>query len=452
MAMLSLFRKSLLQSGCIPPGSRVLVAVSGGADSVALLALLRQVSDSMALHLEAAHLDHALRETSSDDARFVEQLCVGFGIPVTVERSDVASIAKRGKGNLEEIARNVRRNFLVNTAKEHNCQLIALGHHADDQAETFLMRLLRGSGPDGLAGMRVVNQTVVRPLLSFRRDELLDYLQNAGIPWREDESNFDQAFTRNRVRHDLLPVLKSYNPNLVKQLASLCDLMRQDDDFWVELVAKELARCGRWQEQSFILERPLLHGLAPALVGRLVRAALRKVRGDLRGVTATHIAGVLKLLRSDAPQGELDLPGAWVARRYEVLSFCKRKPETVQHFEVLLTGPGICPLPDGRHLHLSLEGHACGESPEAVEFAAAAVPFPLRLRHRQPGDRFRPTGMLGTKKLQDFFVDLKLAKEERENALVLLKDHEILWAVGLRRSEGWRPRVGEPVLRIMIKA
>jgi tRNA(Ile)-lysidine synthase len=191
--------------------------------------------------------------------------------------------------------------------------------------------------------------------------------------------------------------------------------------------------------------------LAPALVGRMLRAALQQVRGNLRGVTATHIAGILKLARGDTPQGELDLPGVWVARRYEKLLFCKHKPEIAEYFETVLSGPGAYPLPGGRTLHVLSDLVSLGESVDTVEFTAASVPFPLQLRHCQPGDRLRPSGMNGTKKLQDLFVDLKLTKEERQKALVVLKDDEVLWVVGLRRSEGRRPKDGEMALRLIIK-
>ena len=440
------FRKSLVQSGCIPAGSRVLVAVSGGADSVALLSLLHHVADTMGLYLEAAHLDHALRDTSCADAMFVEQLCAGLDVPLTIERRDVAEIARQRKGNLEEVARDVRRDFLERTAQARNCHLIVLGHHADDQAETFLLRLLRGAGTTGLAGMRMINESLVRPLLPFRRADLLAYLKSEEIAWREDESNLDQAFTRNRIRHHLMPVLESFNPNISSQLAGLCEQMRQDDVFWAGLVAQELARCGQWQNQDYALDRSLMLELAPALAGRVIRAALQLVRGDLRGMTAAHIADIVQLIDQGPPQGELSLPGAWVARRYESLLFCRQKPETIKSFELVLREPGTYRLPDGRLLRVSLEDRACGESHDSVEFSSVALSFPLQVRHCRPGDRFRPSGMNGTKKLQDLFVDLKLTKEDRQKSLLLLKDEEVLWVVGLRRSEGRRAESGESVL------
>lgn len=451
MSLLNNFRKSLTQSGCIPVGSRVLVAVSGGADSVALLSLLHQVAGTMDLHLEAAHLDHALRNESLADARFVEQLCLELKVPLTMERLSVAELARQQKGNLEEVARDVRRAFLTTTARARNCQLIALAHHADDQAETFLMRLLRGSGTAGLAGMRMVSDLVVRPLLSFQRDDLLDYLQDKGLAWREDESNLDQTFTRNRVRHQLVPILESFNPNIRRQIAGLCEQLRKDDDFFSGLVAAEMLRCGKWQEDDYVLNRFLLLELAPALAGRVVREALQRVRGDLRGVTSTHTEEILKLACEGPPQGELDLPGAWVARRYENLLFCKQKPDRNETFELVLDEPGLYSLPEGQTLLVSFEEKALGESPEVVELAAASLPFPFLLRHCQPGDRFQPSGMNGTKKIQDFFVDLKLTREERQGALLLVKDAQIVWVVGLRRSEGLRPVKGETVLRFEIQ-
>lgn len=449
MRLLERFYNSLVQSGAIPCGSRVLVAVSGGADSLALLLLLHHVAGRLDLHLEAAHLDHGLRQASGDDARFVARFCAGLGIPLAMERRDVAAIAAGRRGNLEEVAREERRDFLLSTARLRSCQWIALGHHADDQAETFLMRLLRGSGVAGLAGMQIVSAPLVRPLLPFRHAELVAYLEEEQVSWREDASNLDTRFTRNRIRHDLLPLLATYNANIPIQLAGLCEQLQEDNAFWSELVTQELARCGGWQDDVFSLDCRHLLAVAPALASRLVRAALEQVRGDLRGLTAGHVADVLKLAAAGSSQGELDLPGAWVARRYERLNFRQERPAKAESLEFLLDAPGHYRLTDNRTLTLSLEEQVIGESAGVVEFAAAAVPFPLHLRTWQAGDRFQPSGMRGTKKLQDLFVDLKLSREERQRVLVLLQGNEILWVIGVRRCAGRRPEGGERVLRIV---
>jgi tRNA(Ile)-lysidine synthase len=428
------------------------VAVSGGLDSVALLTLLHQLAEPLQIHLEAAHLDHSLRPESRDDARFVADLCAGLGVHLTQERLDVAEIARQRKGNLEEIARDVRREFLLKTALERGCHLVALGHHADDQSETFLLRLLRGSRVTGLAGMKPINGSIVRPLLPFSRQELLDYIQSEDLAWREDLSNLDQSFTRNRIRHHLLPALAEFNPNISMQLAGLCEQMQQDEVFWSDLVARELTKHGQWLGDEYVLNRSDLLALPPALSGRLVRAALAKVRGDLRGITAAHTADIMTLITEGEPQGTLDLPGAWAARRYEVLLLRREAPATVAPFRCELTSPGDYCLSDNRILSVTQEESPLGESRSAVDFSARSLPFPLHVRSCEPGDRFRPSGMKGTKKLQDLFVDLKLTREERQNALVLVKDHEILWVVGMRRSEEQRPLPGEQVLRFEVKA
>jgi len=452
MSDLSLRFQSLLsRSGLIPPQSRVLVAVSGGADSVALLLLLARAAEQFALYLEAAHLDHGLRPESKADLEFVKALCTRLEVSLVAERRDIYRIARARKGNLEETARLERRDFLRRAAQSRDAQLIALGHHRDDQAETFLMQLLRGAGPTGLSGMRMKAECFVRPLLGFSRSEILAYLASEGQPWREDSSNADRKFTRNRVRHELLPLLREFNPNIGQRLADLCSLLAEDEVYWDQLTGQLLAEHCLTEGLGLSLPRSLLLELPPALAGRLVRLALSKVRGDLRQIGRVHVADVLDLASGETPQAEIDLPGCQVARRYERMRFLPLPVEVPCYTPLTIGGPGCYPLPDGRLMQVSVEDQCLGEGLLVVEFCADEVAFPLTVRTFQPGDRLQPDGMRGSKKLQDLFVDAKLTRESRSTMPLVVRGEEILWVVGMRRCRGYRStRKGRKVVRLSI--
>ena len=447
------FQQHLDATGLIPTGSCGLVAVSGGADSVALLHLLHGVAAARQLRLQAAHLDHALRPDSPADAAHVRALCRVLGVPLAEARTDVAALARSGKGGTEQVARDTRRAFLRAAAQHHGCAWIALAHQRDDQAETFLLRLLRGAGTTGLAGMRPLEPPFVRPLLPFARTELVDWLTGEGIAWREDPSNLDPAYARNRVRHELLPLLESYNPAIRVRLVELCRQLADDEHDWTLRVEAELRRVAQLTDGECRLPCAALTGASPALAGRLVRAALASVRGDLRRIDADHIAAVLALASGKRPQGEVNLPGAWVGRRYATLLVRRTPPAVSPQPPFAVTGPGSYVLADGRVLSIVLADRASGEGVNAVEFCARQVTFPLAVRAPQPGDRLRPDGMPGSKKLHDLFVDLKLPAEARRAAALVWADGELLWVAGLRRAAGRRPSPGSgPVLRLELFA
>lgn len=448
--MQSLFLRTLVDEIRMKAGDRVLVGLSGGVDSMVLLDLLLGAADALGIEVRAAHLDHAMRPESARDAMFVQDYCRRRQVPLCVERRDIPAVAAARRQGLEEAARDERRTFLQQTALSEGCNFIALGHHRDDQAETFLHRLLRGTGLSGLAGMRLRSGPVIRPLLVFSRSDLLGYLQARSLPHIEDPSNADPRYTRNRLRHRLLPALRTYNPRIDEHLARLSRRIALEEDWWDLQVARQLEDLCTVSEDGFRLPVEALAALHPALRARVLRGALEMVRGDLRKISARHLEMLEGLLTCSRPEAEIDLPGAWAARRYQRLWLRSEPPPAVGAFAIEVPGPGVYDLPGGGRLQVCLRARCEGEDLWAVEFDAEAVRFPLRVRNFRPGDRFHPCGGPGRRKLKDFFIDLKLDRETR-HALPLVIGEEILWLPGVRRCHGFRPRPdGAPVLRLAV--
>lgn len=448
--MLDAVAKILAQHELIAPGDRVLVSVSGGADSVVLLDLLCRLAPEFPFTVFAAHLDHGLRPESAADAEFVARLCAEWEIPLTVERIDVRREARERGTGLEEAGREVRRVFLRRVAEEQGCAVVALGHHRDDQAETFLHRLLRGTGLSGLAAMREKSGPFIRPLLGFSRKQLRDYLTSRRLAYVEDASNADPDFTRNRLRHELLPLLAQYNPRVAEHLARLSRRIAGEEDYWRTEVERRLDEMAEADGGGFCLDRPRLLELHPALRRRVLRGAIGRARGSLRGISSRHIEDVNGLLVSDRPQSELRLPGLWVARRYETLHLRRNRPPAPAAYCVSLEGPGTLQLPGGEILTAEVTERVRGEAADAVEFDAAGISWPLQVRTFRAGDRFRPAGAPGGRKLKDFFIDARIEKEIRGRVPLVVCD-EVLWVVGIRRCDGRRPLPGGKVVRLTVQ-
>ncbi len=452
--------KTICRYHMLDHGDRVLVAVSGGPDSVVLLDALNRLKDAFSLTLVVAHFDHGLRpRDDGGETRFVADLAASMGIPFVTEKAGAPLGEKRM--SLEEAARDLRYRFLCGAKAAHGAQKIALGHTLDDQAETVLMRLLRGSGPTGLSGIPPVRHpNIIRPLIEIPRRDIESYITFRKLRHVTDPSNLEKHHLRNRIRLELLPQLKTYQPRIVEILGQTAEIMRNETR-WMESEAAEWVERSATVLETEDLSIPLkdFEELTPALQNRVIRQILRRVQGGLRRIHLRHIEAVRNLIQG-RPQKRLNLPnGIVVTRTYDTLRFAQRVKEPEhQPFHVALEGPGVfrvhavpCVVTieePGMEAVPDLKG----VSPWTVHLDGARVPYPLTLRCFAPGDRFVPLGLSGHKKVKDFFVDQKIPLHVRKRLPLLCQGEEIAWICGMRLDERFKVRADtKRVVRVTLE-
>ncbi|HZC67614.1 MAG TPA: tRNA lysidine(34) synthetase TilS [Nitrospirales bacterium] len=438
-------RKKLLRHD-----DRVLVAVSGGSDSVCLVMVLhemRQRGVLPGLDLHVAHVNYGLRgEESEKDETYVRDLGKTLSLPVHVER---VHLVPRPGQTLQSQARDTRYAFFARVRREYGLTAVATGHTADDQAETVLLWLLRGSGTSGLAGIPAQRDDgIIRPLLGVTQEQVLDYLASRGIAYRTDASNATRVYRRNRIRHEIVPLLRTFNPQIVQGLARAAEIFAAEaallDDLererWKAVVKDVAPGCVVLQGERLVLE-PL------GLQRRLIRRALSVVRGSAAGLTFRHVEDVLARVVGAVHCGKLDLPSGIVVERDGALITVGRSCVKGQARAGADWAPGV-PLSipgkvllgkEGPHL-LALKGcdpvkgRADGHSMLVMD--AGRLGDPLTVRNWRPGDWFCPSGMKGhRKKLQDFFVDQKIPRNQRAEVPLVVAPEGIVWVVGYRGDE-----------------
>lgn len=429
-------------------GEKVVVAVSGGADSVALLDILAGL-ESLALELVVAHLNHNLRGAESDaDAAFVAELAGRYGVPFELGTADVRALSREWGMCLEEAGRIARYRWLDSVANKHGAEKVAVGHHADDQAETVLMRLLRGAGTTGLAGMRsLAVGRYARPLLCVDRSAITAYLCEKGLPFRNDASNDDTLFLRNRIRHELLPQLRTYNPAISRRLSDAAEILAADEEVLESVVEGVFLDVAATGPEGVVLAIGKVLPQPPGIRFRLYRRALLDTNGSLARIALVHLRQIDELARSGRVNGQLHLPGGLqVFRRYDELFFSfPGKSSDPGSWEVVLEEPGCYLLPDGSRLALALVAPPVnlGAAPATRAYLdPVAASFPLLVRTFRPGDRFRPLGMTGSKKVKDLFIDEKIPAGTRRCLPLLFSGGTLLWVGGLRLAEEARVRPG----------
>lgn len=396
----------------------------------------------LGLRLIVAHLNHGLRGEESDgDEELVREISAGYGLVCECLRQDVRAIARRERFSLEEAGREARYRFFADLAFRYQASTVALAHHKDDQAETVLMRLLRGSGPTGLKGMayRSANGRHVRPFLDLERREIEAYAAARGLRFRADSSNSDTSFLRNRIRLELLPLLEGYNPSIVSRLADTAAIMAADEELMAEYVARCWAGVGSREHDGVTVRCAKLREQPSGMRLRIYRHALSLFSGHLRRISHRHLQAVDALVISGPSNGRLDLPGNLsVVRSYETVRFVPaRAIEEHKPFELAIPGPGSYDLPCGGRLVVTAVGVGRSEQSAgrfSVTVSLCAAPFPWTVRTLRPGDRFVPSGMTGHKKVKDLFIDEKVPRSVRNVVPLVFSGVTLFWVAGLRTA------------------
>ena len=450
----------------IRSGDRVAIAISGGSDSVALALTLRVVADASPLNFEIAglvHLNHGLRgDEAARDEAFCRALAARLGWPIEVGHVDAGAAARAAGRSIEATARDLRDEFFRDAASTLNGTSLATGHTLDDQAETVLLRLLRGTSSRGLTGIRPKRGRLIRPLLECRRRELRDWLAAAGEPFCEDSSNRDESIARNRVRHQLMPRIEQMAPGGVRALARAASLAADDERYLAQAAAEAAAHIVTTRGQRVSIDAKAISAVPPALARRLVRQAIEDV-APRAAVTSRHLDAVLALAAADKAHGRLDLPKLRVTHaggRITIEAADGRAAVSIER-----GGPTAQPLPVPGTVDLAQSGWRVVASTEHAPPAALAsgrgdvatvqvdpAQLPLAVRTWRPGDRFKPLGASGRRKVQDLFVDRKVTRADRHRTPIVVDARgQIVWVAGLAIAHECRvtsPEAGMVILKL----
>lgn len=435
-------RGTIERHAMLRTGDRVGVALSGGADSVALLHVLANLAAEYTLELVALHLNHGIRGEEADrDEAFVRKLSESMGIPLESEKISIPALREERGGSLEDLCREERYAFFEKMARRHRLDRIALGHTLSDQAETVIMRFLRGSGLEGLKGFLPVRDGIyIRPLMEVTRDEIISFLGEEDIPFVTDGSNRDETYLRNRIRGSLIPELKaSYNVKLEENIGRTAEILRLEDDFIRESVTEIIDEWGIDTDRARLpVER--LKDLHPALLWRLIKAILEAHSPLRNGIGYLHVKAVADLIDGPSPSASANLPFNLTARReYDDLVIAPDDGQSDGYcFSYEVQVPGNVDIAEtGSKMTFALVDmrEADPRSGNPVFMDYDAISFPLFVRNLRAGDRMQPLGMEGTKKVAALLMDEKVPRAQRKSIPLLADCSSVLWVPGVRLSD-----------------
>ena len=427
-----------------------MLAVSGGPDSVALLDKMYKMDK---YEIAVVHFNHLTRGEASDgDESFVKDLALSYNVPFFVAREDVKKIAKSQGLSFQAAARDIRYNFFRRVAKEFGAKKISLAHHADDQTETVLFNLLRGSGLKGLGGMAPLNGMLARPLLETTRREIEEYLEENHIEFRTDESNAELYYTRNRLRHVVMPVLQNFNPNVSLSFSRTTEIIRADDHYLDKLACEYFQKYSIKREDGISFSCGDLRSIDLALRRRLILKALAEVAEVEKDFSYRHVEDIAELLFVGSGHSLNISHGLLVTTTYNEIHFRKQNydPKIPKMYELQLNISGNTEIPSvGIITSEYTEQCIASSNPCTVFIDAETLNLPLIVRSRRPGDIFRPLGGNGRVKLKELFINLHIERPLRDSIPVVCDANgEILWIAGIRPSEKCKIRPGGKTLKL----
>lgn len=438
--MLKKLRKTIKKYNIFQKGEKILVAVSGGQDSVALLDAFVRLD---IYELAVGHFNHLTRGAESDgDEVFVKELCQRYGIPFYSDKADVKKIAKQKGMSFQNAAREVRYGFLRKTAKMIGASKIAFAHHADDQVETVFMNILRGSGLKGISGMVPLEGDIARPLLEITRSEIQQYILEEKLYYRLDASNLETYYSRNRLRHEVLPLLVKFNPSLSYSICKMSEIIRGEEEYLSMHVNKYFNTIAQYEREEIIIDIEAFSKLDIAVKRRLILMALAKVANTEKDFSFRHVEDILKLSVSGSGLS-IHLPhNIRVKTTYGKLHFSKvevaRESLKLLNIELFIPGKTIAEG-IGEFSAEYINADMCRSDAYTVYLQEENIILPLSVRSRKPGDIVRLLGGTGKIKIKEFFIDMHIARQVRDAVpLVVDASGEIVWVAGVRPGEKCR--------------